>query len=152
WQRSVCLRKIGKYTQALVDLKKAQQLDSNNYKVYCELGTVYVMLENFALAEKNYEKCISINPDYSQVYNSRGAYKYQYVENKESAFDDYTRAIALNPTSHYAYYNRGIIYREREEFTNAIKDLSQSIKLNPKDHQTHYERGRCYSSIKDFSS
>ncbi|MDX2214765.1 MAG: tetratricopeptide repeat protein [Oculatellaceae cyanobacterium bins.114] len=45
------------------------------------------------------------------------------------AIADYTRAIAINPQDVYAYYNRGLVYRDLQQYREALADLNRAIEL-----------------------
>lgn len=157
WQRSVCLRKIGSYTEALENLKKAKDFEPQNYKVICELANVYALLGKHKLAVENYEKSVLLNSNYYRAYTSYGSYKFSFLNDNAGALDDFNKAIALNPKSSDALYNRAVVYYTYKKYDKAIEDLSKAIKLSPKDQQIYYERARCYKAkemyvkaIRDF--
>jgi Tfp pilus assembly protein PilF len=63
----VALLEYKKYDEAITCLTEALQEKNdwpNMYKMYNNLGSAYAQKSNFALAEVNYRKALSLKPDY----------------------------------------------------------------------------------------
>jgi len=59
-------------------------------------------------------------------------------------FTLWSKTIITNPCSEKAYNNRGIIYTEKKEYTNAIADFTKAIEINPVVYEMYNNRGRAY--------
>jgi len=72
-QLGVFYRRIKQdYTRAMEFLKKAIEVNPNDYKAYVRLASVFRVNKNIEEAIILYEKAIEINPDSSLAYNSLG--------------------------------------------------------------------------------
>lgn len=76
----------------------------------------------------DYEKIISIAPDFFYAYYNRASIRFSQKDYK-AAVEDYTKAIALEPELSEAYFNRGITYIYMGENEQAISDLSKAGEL-----------------------
>jgi tetratricopeptide (TPR) repeat protein len=62
----------------------------------------------------------------------------------------HSQAIMLDPNNDGLYAERGIFYKAKGDYDNAISDYSQAIKLNPANHEYYYGRGQAYQAKKDY--
>ena len=56
---------------------------------------------------------------------------------------DLNHALALSPQNAYLLYDRGNLYAQRQDYTQAIADYSQAITLEPNLAEAYYNRGLC---------
>ncbi|MHC4460743.1 MAG: protein kinase domain-containing protein [Planctomycetota bacterium] len=61
-------RRQGKFQQAVVNLKKASELDPRYERLVGEIGETYVLLRNYAEAERYFNRAISLVPDWPWPY------------------------------------------------------------------------------------
>lgn len=61
-------------------------------------------------------------------------------------------AIKLNPEFSIQYTNLGLLYVEREMYSESIKWFTKSISINPKDSETYLNRGVSYLKLEEFSN
>lgn len=71
-------------------------------------------------------------------------------ENKKRTIELYTSAIEEKPDFWEAYCNRGIAYRKRGEYDEAIRDYDQAIALCPQSSDLHTSRGIAYRMKGDY--
>ena len=64
------LKSKKKYAKAIFHLKKAIELDQNNFKAYLNLGHIYKDLAQYKNAITNYEKARKIKPDSDTIYST----------------------------------------------------------------------------------
>ena len=60
------------------------------------------------------------------MYFKRG-YAYSKIGYENEAFSDYSTMISNNTSSSSAYNNRGVIYQNRSQYTNALSDYNNAI-------------------------
>jgi tetratricopeptide (TPR) repeat protein len=62
----------------------------------------------------------------------------------------YTEAIGLYPTESEFYGNRGLAFRQMDQFTQALKDYNESLRLNPNNAVVLVNRGALYQAMSKF--
>jgi Flp pilus assembly protein TadD len=85
------------------------------------LGTIREKIggERLELALQDFNKVISIDPNYAPSYNGRGLVKDRFQQMDE-AIKDFSQAIAIDPQNPVYLHNRGCCYRN-------IGNLEKSI-------------------------
>ncbi|MBR1935872.1 MAG: tetratricopeptide repeat protein [Muribaculaceae bacterium] len=76
----------------------------------------------------------------------------------ELILNDLNEIVKLSPRNIYAHYNRGIVYNEMQNYTEAIAAFSQAIDLKPTLGEAYFNRGLLYlrlgnkqAGVKDLS-
>ncbi len=87
-----------------------------------------------------YNQAISLNPDYAEAYNNRGAAKTALGQHAE-AIADYDEAIRLKRDYAKAYNNRGVAKIALGQRAEAIADYDEAIRLKPDYAEAYYHRG-----------
>jgi serine/threonine-protein kinase len=64
-------RRQGKFEQALVNIKRASELDPLSYVLAYELGTTFAVVRKYAEAERYFDRAISLAPDMRNAYNNK---------------------------------------------------------------------------------
>jgi tetratricopeptide (TPR) repeat protein len=81
-----------------------------------------------ALADFN--RAISIDPNYDDAYSNRGVLKIEKRNDTPGALADYNRAIQINPNYADAYINRGNLkYQKMNDRAGGINDMQQAARL-----------------------
>lgn len=108
------------YTGALNDLNQAQKLNPKSAEVYYWIGRVYMATENipFPKTIQNYNKAISINPDYALAYCSLAAV-YDRIQDRDKACQTATKSMA-------AFEKKGIKTEEQAVYEQAkmLKEIN----------------------------
>lgn len=135
---------LRKYDQAVADLSKAIQLNSDNASAYNNRGSAYSDLNQYDQAIADSTKAIQLDPK-EPIYYANRAINYLFLNEYDLAIADSTKAIQIDPQSDFAYDIRGNAYFIRKNFELAFTDYSKSIDLNPDDAMPYYHRGMIYS-------
>lgn len=94
------------------------------FQAYNNMGSIYVDIENFELAESCYKKALGIK----HTRAHQGLARVFYVTNrKKAAYDEMTKLIEKAKNNASAYEKRSE-YCERE---NAMSDLNTATTLDP---------------------
>jgi tetratricopeptide (TPR) repeat protein len=112
-------------------------------EAYQAQGDRYSENHEYDQAIAEYDRAITLKPDYAEAYNNRG-YAF-YCKNKASlAIVDYNNAIELRPDYAYAYNNRGVAYMASGHIDQAIRDFDRAIQLQPNFPQAYTNRGNAF--------
>ncbi len=127
--------------QALGYIRKATMLMPNDVRSQRVLADTYVVLGNYDLAEKTYEKIINLEPNNVQYYVALGDLQLlrinKDVGNKDEmikkAVGFYQKALTVNPYTDVIYYKLATLYMENNDIDNALKNIALATKLKPRD-------------------
>ena len=154
---SRALPAFGVYTTELnpVNYQKAdpavlQQMGMEQYLISFITAERLYREGNYRGAIAEYNRSISLKPDYADVLEGRGNAWLKTGE-KGRAIDDYTRAINLGANRAEVYNYRGFVYAERGETEKAIADFSQALRLKPGYADALANRSRAYYMLGDYS-
>jgi tetratricopeptide (TPR) repeat protein len=87
----------GRYAQALMDYKKARELDPTNALIPYNLGNVHIDLGQLDRAEAALSQAIALDGTFALAYLNRGIAR-ESLGNRAGADEDYRRALELDPT------------------------------------------------------
>jgi tetratricopeptide (TPR) repeat protein len=134
------------YRAALPFYSKAIQLDRHFERAYLERAEVYFELKQDALAIKDFDAALSINPDEASAYSDRGN-TYFDMHQYYPAISDFGMAISLKGDGNIyltnLYENRGDAYVAVQDERRAIEDYSSAIK-------SHLENDAILLSLGEF--
>ena len=94
-------------------------------------GVIYVAMEEYDLAIRDYDRAYSISPDVAEIHVNRGNLLFM-SRIFDQAITEYTRAIELDlPKLYIAFYNRGLTYEKMGELEKAADDYRHALELMP---------------------
>jgi len=110
--------KDGAFDLAIVEYKKAIDIDPSNSNTYENLAISFAKIGNFPAAVKAMQKAIRLTPDDAMKHSTLGIIF--HADGKlEKALGQYLRSIRLNPGFGEMYYNMAVIYSELDQPQNA---------------------------------
>ena len=110
--RGVSIGELNPVNYKTVDPAILLQMGMEQYQVSFIMGELYLNAKNYDRALTEYNKAISLKPDYVEAFFSRGR-TYQIKGELNRAMDDYTKTINLKKDSAAAYNYRGYIFAQR---------------------------------------
>lgn len=135
--------------EAIVLLKKVQELDPDNAVAAINLGGAYILQGKHKQAVPVLERAAQMEPDNAMVWvNLAAAYlgklPFATTEMQDRAIDAFKHALALNPRAPHVNYNLGLIYIERSEIEQAALYFYAALETDPNDRdaQTWLDRIR----------
>ena len=97
-----------------------------------------------ALAD--YDKAITLKPDYADAYNNRGILRSE-MGDQAGALADYDKAIILKSDYADAYCNRGVLNNNMGNRVDALTDYNKAISLKPDYVSAYDNRADCYRKL-----
>ena len=133
-------RRLGEYSQSLLDLNKAVSRSNGSAQSYGCRGLLRLDMGEFMQAAEDFSAAIRQHPTFAQGYLWRG---FAHLRNNslQIAIADLNHAIAAIPTCAEAYSYRGIAHLHQHNLTQAQADFSQAIRLNPNFAEAYNNRG-----------
>ncbi len=133
----------GDITKATRFLERAHQLDPHNPDAALNLGGAYILSKKFKQAVAVLEPLSRQEPDNPMVWTNLGA---AYLGNpilasdqaQQQAIAAFKRALELDPNTPNVAYNLGLIYRDRQEFDEALFWFRKAAQTNPNDRDARY--------------
>ena len=137
---------IGEYDQALSELTKATEVNSNRQSAYVFRGLSHIGLGQYERAIGEFNQAIRIDLSDSLAYHNRG-YAYGELGQYQSAIEDYNETIRLEPYDTDAYYNRANSYYHLGEFQQAVLDYGEAIRIDETNIWAYVNRGISYEEL-----
>ncbi|MHB1279602.1 MAG: tetratricopeptide repeat protein [Bacteroidia bacterium] len=111
-------------------LNNAIRLKGNSTEALYARGKLYQDLGYYKQAVEDYDRIITINPDYAAAYYNVGWINFR-VEKFEPAIEYFNKAIIADETYADAYYMRGLSYQAIGNNTEAKRNYEACLKVNP---------------------
>ncbi|MBT4510606.1 MAG: tetratricopeptide repeat protein [Chloroflexi bacterium] len=102
--RGTCLKELNRYDEAIVELGRAVEADSQDYMNYNLLGFCFYQVKKHEEAIEVFHKAIEINPGSAIDYASIGS-NLRELGRLEDAIAMYKMAISIDPTLDFAMEN-----------------------------------------------
>lgn len=140
YQRTPANQKLFERAQAATDKKKYLEAsgifnelvanDPKDFQAWTELGTVYLLEQKPAEAEKAYSNAVDIRPKFFLGLMNLARLR-MMEKNYERAIEPLTAAVGIQPTSADANFRLGEAYLQIKKGSKAVVYLNQALKLDP---------------------
>jgi len=94
------------------------------------LGAMYFLDQNYALAEIHSKEALVLNPEEPMAHNNLGLI-YASLGQNQDAKREYLLELASNPFYDGAHYNLGLLYYKIDDFKSARTEWEYTLKINP---------------------
>ena len=148
--RSYVRRLQSNNTNALADLNRAVQLNSNNADAYYDRGFTELELGNFQASVSDLSKYIEQYPFNSEAYFARGL-ALQKIQKLDEAIADYDTGIRLNPKNPKIFLLRGCVKMKLRNFSGGITDFTSAIELQTNNALAYKARAYGYKAKGDLT-
>jgi tetratricopeptide (TPR) repeat protein len=119
-----------RYVDAVALFNELLANDPKDFQAWTELGTIYLIDQKPAEAEKAYTKAIEVRPRFFLALMNLGRLR-SMQKNFDGAIEPLTTAVELQPTSADANAYLGEAYLQIKKGSKAVGYLNQAIKLDP---------------------
>ena len=128
-------------------LSELRKKDKSNPFVWFTLGYLHGELGNYEIAVENYEKAISLRPDFAPACFNLGLALY-WSDRKAAAERAFRKVSRLRPRDAKAHYWIGVIFQEAGRTSEAVAAFKRSAALDPEYAAPHCGMGRVYLNLK----
>lgn len=118
-----------RYSQLILDAKDDTDRQT---RYFYERGLLADSMGLRSLAHADFQRALTLKPDFVPAYNFIGLYMTQ-TEQFDEAFDAYDSIAQLDPENNYVLLNRGIALYYGQRYELAIDDLVSAYKDEPND-------------------
>jgi tetratricopeptide (TPR) repeat protein len=117
--------------------QKAVELDDTLAEAHTSLAYVlYVDFQN-AQSAKEYERAISLNPNYATAHHWYGGNLLNALGRFDQAIAEGKRALELDPASPIISASLGAIYKNARRYDEAIAQLRDTVEMHPEFYWAH---------------
>ena len=140
---------LGNFKEAIVILKTALMVNSENEGALYEIAFCYDQLGDYSLAIECYTQFIDENPfSFTAWYNLGNAYS--KIENFEKAIWAYDYSILINSNFGPAHFNLANAYLSKEKFYKAIEHFNECMRIDGDDATAYCYIGECYEQLNEL--
>ncbi len=138
--------KMGRYGEAIEELKEALRLDPGYIEVHNNLAVTYSRMGMFDEAILELEEAIRLRPEYTEAHSNLGNI-YAGLGRYDEAIQELEAAIRLNPGYAGAHNNLGDIYALQKRNEEAIEEFNEAIRLDPDYSPARNNLGSIYAEV-----
>jgi tetratricopeptide (TPR) repeat protein len=136
--------RIGKYEEAIRELKEALRLNPYYIEVHNNLGVTYDRMGRHEEAVNELKEALKLNPDYTEAHCNLGNI-YARSGRYEEAAGELQEALRINPELAIAHNNLGNIYALQKRNEEAIQEFKEALRINPDYAPAHNNLGNAYA-------
>ncbi len=129
----------GDYEAALAEYTRALDYDPKSWVAFLLRAYLYQLQSKNALAIKDLDKTIDLNPTV-EAHVMRGV-AYAFSGDDDAALSDYETAVRIDPAYGSTYKQRAYIYLRRGKFAEAEADIQEAMRLLPDDLEVQHSFG-----------
>jgi tetratricopeptide (TPR) repeat protein len=123
---------IQRFDGAIEFLKKANELQPENYDVLVQLGNANFDSDLYEVAEKWYEAALVKKPDQAEVRTDYGlTFMFRDKPDYDRAINEFNRAISADPNQVQAIQNLTVAYTKKGDAARAKASLEKLTRLDP---------------------
>jgi len=147
--RGNCHSLLKKTEDAILDFKKAIELEPRDSYAYCLLGHEYVFLEDLHQAKSNYMKALEIDRQQFNAYWGLGNIFLQ-IDDYLNALTYFYNALTINPYSPLIYSYLGIAYLNLNSNKKALENFEKAESFKDDSFMNTYYKSVAYYKMGDF--
>ena len=117
-----------KYDEALGEYQKANAIEANHPKVWCNLGVLYFQMDQYPKAEISLSTATKISPEYARAWDNLAA-AFGAQDKLDEALEACKRALDLRSDYSESYFKRGVIYFTRNDWAKASEEFQRAASL-----------------------
>lgn len=142
-----CFMSMGLPCVAIISLKEAILLDSNNIEAQLQLGVAHELLEEYDLALMVYQRIMEKHPSFLKAYQHKAALLVE-LGRYQSAAAIFAELLKINPQYYKAILGIGICFDKMGKSNSAVRYYKKFLKLKPNsqnagDVRERLERIKC---------
>jgi serine/threonine protein kinase/Tfp pilus assembly protein PilF len=130
------------FPRAEAAAKKALELDESLAEAHTPLGLLLFYKLDFQGATKEFERAITLNPNYATAHHWYGLGPLRCVGDHDKAIAELKRALQLDPLSLIINADLGVGLVTARRYDKAIAQLRKTIEMDPYFYYAHFNLGK----------
>ncbi len=137
------------YKGAITDINQALKLKNDYTEAYYVRAICYGELGNIDKAAADFNKVLSMDPNFQDAYVNRAFYVKEPQKDYEGALADYNKFIEINRAGNnaFAYSNRGFVKYNLGNYSDALDDINASLKIDPENSYAYKNMALIYIAM-----
>lgn len=148
---STVLEQRGQFDEAVVELRKAADLDPQSLSITLQLVRGYVHNQDYKNALVLAERAIALKPDSANLYIVLGEI-YHQLDRYDEAVTAFQKAIELDPNNILSYGSLVSLQETANDLVAAIDIYRRLVELMPNSAGVHYQLGLSYARINNSTA
>lgn len=128
--KGLCEFKLGNYSQALIELQKAEKLDQHNYMLYYNISSILIEISKYNEALQYLNKAIQLKSDFIPALN-KIVYLFSIMGQLALAKKTCQTILKVSPQNYECLNNIGNICKDMGNINDALKYYEEAIKIKP---------------------
>ncbi len=144
--QAIILASDGDFTSAIACFKRAITIQQNNGLLWFNLGVTYRDSGDMEKAIQALEKAHKIEPENTEITETL-ATTYLQIKNLNKAFDLCIEGLDINDNSCNLWNLMGVIFFQREKYSEAAEHFEMAVILNPYYEDALYNLKDTYAEL-----
>jgi eukaryotic-like serine/threonine-protein kinase len=140
---------MGKYAEAVAELKRAVSLSPTSDEAYRRLGAAYLARGDYPHGIEAFQKAIDLNPYFWVNHNALGNAYFQSGDYSKAS-QSFKQITALAPDSETAYENIGNAFAQRGMYQESVPFFQKALQIEPY-YTTYSNLGAAYFFLKQYA-
>ncbi|QTQ13463.1 tetratricopeptide repeat protein [Treponema parvum] len=144
--QAIRLASQGDYKDAIVCLKRAIIMETTNHLLWFNLGVTYRDSGDIKQAQAAVEKALELDPENTEFLDTM-AILCNTAKDTESAMTYCAKALEIEPEDPHLWNTAGVIFFNRQEYTDASEAFERAVTLNPYYYDALYNLRDTYDEL-----
>jgi tetratricopeptide (TPR) repeat protein len=149
--RSYMYIQYKQYDKALKDCDEGLAIDSTQFKLHINKGTVYRHLGRYEEALHEFSAALRKNPQSADSYLDRGIIYTDGIQKYDSGIADFRRFLKFRPDHQDGNFNMGVALYKNQEYDSSLHYLAKTLEISPGFPNAYYIRALVYAAKQDFA-
>lgn len=147
-KRATLYHKIAEDSLAIVDLKKAIQLDSTKAAYHSFIGQILFDHKDISGSARYFQKALELNPS-DEVSHLKLAHLFLFSGEYPKAFIEINNVLRANVYNAEAYFLKGMCYKNMKDTNRAISSFQTAVQTDPKYADAYLQLALLFEAKKD---
>lgn len=149
YQRGKILLELEQINEAIIDFRKAIELDNSKVEYHTALGDAYFMNGDVGNSYSCLQKALKIAPDNLEALLKMGEISF-YSKDYDRALETLSKVTKIEKDNRTAHFMKGFIYKEKGDTAAAVQLFRRVIELYPDYEPAYEELGLIYAQEKNI--